>query len=164
MRCSDKRRFFLVLTFSTLVTALNYYAMLSGQVCTATVLLLSSQTVMRSEQGWLISLHCRQFFYSRFIDAAITVPLAVLALGLLVRVDSLTIIVTMAIAALSPVCLYMGTLSASSVKWVWFLFGASLLVALISSVTRSFWRAGGSARGKMEESSTDTWHCSNFVQ
>ncbi len=59
------------------VSALGYFAMLSGQ-------------------GWTAIAGCRQFFYARYFDWAVTCSLIVLNLGLIAGADAASIAATMA--------------------------------------------------------------------
>jgi bacteriorhodopsin len=51
---------------------------------------------MLSGQGWTAIAGCRQFFYARYFDWAVTCSLIVLNLGLIAGADAASIAATMA--------------------------------------------------------------------
>ena len=51
-------------------------------------------TSLRDVQGWTAIAGCRQFFYARYADYAITMPLIILQLGLVAGADGAMIAAT----------------------------------------------------------------------
>lgn len=66
---------------------------------------------MLSGQGWTAIAGCRQFFYARFADYVITMPLIILQLGLVAGADSGQIAATIGADILSVTSLYMASVS-----------------------------------------------------
>ena len=125
-----KLKFFSILAYITGISALAYFAMLS-------------------DQGWVAISGCRQFFYARSIDWAITIPLTVLFLGMIAEVDMTSIVAVMSSALLMVFSSYMGAVSiVTSVKWFWFLFFIAFMAYVIYSLTRTF-RSSVDASGQM---------------
>jgi bacteriorhodopsin len=127
---SVKLKFFSILAYISGISALAYFAMLS-------------------DQGWVAISGCRQFFYARAVDWAITIPLTVLFLGMIAEVDSVSIVAVMSSALLMVFSSYMGAVSiVASVKWFWFLFFLAFMAYVIYSLTRTF-RQSVDASGQM---------------
>ena len=68
----ERRKYYFCNTFICGVATFAYFAMLSGQ-------------------GWTAIAGCRQFFYARYVDWAITTSLLILDLGLVAGQDFVTI-------------------------------------------------------------------------
>jgi bacteriorhodopsin len=127
---SVKLKFFSILAYISGISALAYFAMLS-------------------DQGWVAISGCRQFFYARSVDWAITIPLTVLFLGMIAEVDIVSIVAVMCSAVLMVFSSYMGAVSiVASVKWFWFLFFLAFMSYVIYSLTRTF-RHSVDASGQM---------------
>jgi bacteriorhodopsin len=127
---SVKLKFFSILAYISGISALAYFAMLS-------------------DQGWVAISGCRQFFYARSVDWAITIPLTVLFLGMIAEVDIVSIVAVMCSAVLMVFSSYMGAVSiVASVKWFWFLFFLAFMAYVIFSLTRTF-RHSVDASGQM---------------
>jgi bacteriorhodopsin len=114
-----RRKHYFCSTFICAVAMFAYLAMLSGQ-------------------GWTASAGCRQFFYVRYLDWLITTPLLVLELGLVAGQDSETITAVVGADVLMIVAGYMGAVSVTTVKWVWFLLSMAMFVLVVFSLARTF--------------------------
>eukprot|EP00292_Cryptomonas_paramecium_P009208 CAMPEP_0113679484 /NCGR_PEP_ID=MMETSP0038_2-20120614/10672_1 /TAXON_ID=2898 /ORGANISM="Cryptomonas paramecium" /LENGTH=251 /DNA_ID=CAMNT_0000597525 /DNA_START=17 /DNA_END=772 /DNA_ORIENTATION=- /assembly_acc=CAM_ASM_000170 len=102
------------------VAALGYFAMLSGQ-------------------GWTAIAGCRQFFYARYFDWAVTNSLIVLNLGLIAGADSASIAATIGAEVVVVFATYMGSVAVvTTVKWFWFTFSLVALVFVLYSIARTF--------------------------
>jgi len=102
------------------VSALGYFAMLSGQ-------------------GWTAIAGCRQFFYARYFDWAVTNSLIVVNLGLIAGADGASIAATTAAEAIVVFAGYMGSVAVvTTVKWFWFTFSLVALVFVLFSIARTF--------------------------
>lgn len=116
----SKRKFFYTAGYITGVATLAYFAMLS-------------------DQGWVAITGCRQFFYARYLDFAITMPLTIMVLGMIAGVETMTLIAVMASQVLMTYCAYMGAVSVvATVKWFWFLFSIMFFGPVVYSITQTF--------------------------
>ena len=114
------RRYYFTSCFICVFATMSYFAMLSGQ-------------------GWTAIAGCRQFFYARYADYAITMPLIILQLGLVAGADGAQIAASIGADILSVISLYLASVSVvTTVKWFWFLIAMVLLVCVISSFARGF--------------------------
>ena len=67
---------------------------------------------------------CRQFFYVRYLDWAITTPLLILNLGLLAGEDMVLVAAVMGADIAMIFSGYMGSVAlVPTVKWLWFVIG-----------------------------------------
>jgi len=135
---------FLILAVSTVIfisrvaqaNSTKKYYFVSIFICTFAVM---AYFAMLSGQGWTAIAGCRQFFYARFADYVITMPLIILQLGLVAGADSGQIAATIGADILSVTSLYMASVSVvTTVKWFWFVLAALLLVTVIASFARGF--------------------------
>mmetsp|Transcript_14256 Transcript_14256/g.28172 ORF Transcript_14256/g.28172 Transcript_14256/m.28172 type:complete len:256 (-) Transcript_14256:106-873(-) len=114
------RPFYYINTFVCLVAAFAYFSMIAGM-------------------GWETIMGCRQFFYVRYIDWAVTLPLLTLDLGLLAGQDLVTV---SAIAGANMMMVTAGYLGAvalvPTVKWLWFLIAIITFVPVVFAVVRIF--------------------------
>ena len=70
-----------------------------------------SYFAMLSGQGWTAIAGCRQFFYARYADYAITMPLIILQLGLVAGADGAQIAASIGADILSVIALYLASVS-----------------------------------------------------
>lgn len=70
-----------------------------------------SYFAMLSGQGWTAIAGCRQFFYARYADYAITMPLIILQLGLVAGADGAQIAASIGADILSVISLYLASVS-----------------------------------------------------
>ena len=70
-----------------------------------------SYFAMLSGQGWTAIAGCRQFFYARYADSAITMPLIILQLGLVAGADGAQIAASIGADILSVISLYLASVS-----------------------------------------------------
>ena len=70
-----------------------------------------SYFAMLSGQGWTAIAGCRQFFYARYADYAITMPLIILQLGLVAGADGAQIAASIGADVLSVISLYLASVS-----------------------------------------------------
>jgi len=116
----EQRKYYYCSTYICGFAAMAYFAMLSGQ-------------------GWTAIAGCRQFFYARFADYIITMPLIILLLGQVAGADVPTIAATIGASSVWIIALYMGSVSVvTTVKWFWFLLSIGALAAVIVALARSF--------------------------
>jgi len=94
---------------------------------------------MLSGQGWTAIAGCRQFFYARYFDWAVTNSLIVLNLGLIAGADSASIAATIGAEVVVVFATYMGSVAVvTTVKWFWFTFSLVALVFVLYSIARTF--------------------------
>jgi len=135
---------FLILAVSTIIfisragsanaTKKYYYA--SIYICTFATM---AYFAMLSGQGWTAIAGCRQFFYARYADYVITMPLIILQLGIVAGADGAQIAATIGADVLSIASLYLASVSVvTTVKWFWFVIAACLLVCVVASFARAF--------------------------
>lgn len=114
------KQFYYLNAFVCLVSSYAYFAMFSGM-------------------GWETVTGCRQYFYIRHIDWAISCSCIVLSLGLLADQDLATIL---AVMGSSVGMVYSGYLAAVGlvplVKWLWFFVGLLLYVPVVYALLREF--------------------------
>jgi bacteriorhodopsin len=80
----QRRIFYFLTTLTTIISALAYFAMASGQASTYNCV------SVRDHHKHVPDTHhdvCRQVFWARYVDWAITTPILVLELGLLAGID-----------------------------------------------------------------------------
>lgn len=139
----------LTITFLILVVSTILFISRAGQAnatkkyyftsCFICVFATMSYFAMLSGQGWTAIAGCRQFFYARYADYAITMPLIILQLGLVAGADGAQIAASIGADILSVISLYLASVSVvTTVKWFWFLIAMVLLVCVISSFARGF--------------------------
>lgn len=139
----------LTITFLILVVSTILFISRAGQAnatkkyyftsCFICVFATMSYFAMLSGQGWTAIAGCRQFFYARYADYAITMPLIILQLGLVAGADGAQIAASIGADILSVISLYLASVSVvTTVKWFWFLIAMALLVCVISSFARGF--------------------------
>ncbi|KAJ1492190.1 hypothetical protein T484DRAFT_1611851, partial [Baffinella frigidus] len=108
--------------------AMSYFAMLSGQ-------------------GWTTVAGCRQFFYARYLDWAITFPLMTLLLGVVAGVDMVCIFGAIGAQEIQLFAQYIGAISTvMSVKWMWFLISLTALAGAVYHIVQVF-KASADAKG-----------------
>jgi bacteriorhodopsin len=116
----EQRKYYICSTYICGFAAMAYFAMLSGQ-------------------GWTAIAGCRQFFYARFADYIVTMPLLILLLGQVAAADIATIAATIGAASVWVISTYMGSVSVvTTVKWFWFLLSLAALAGVIVALARSF--------------------------
>jgi len=116
----EQRKYYICSTYICGFAAMAYFAMLSGQ-------------------GWTAIAGCRQFFYARFADYIVTMPLIIILLGQVAGADIPSIACTVGASTVWIISLYMGSVSVvTTVKWFWFLFSIAALAAVIVALARSF--------------------------
>ena len=117
---SGVKRFCYLNAFVCAVSSYAYFAMFSGM-------------------GWETVVGCRQYFYIRHIDWAVSCALIVLSLGLLADQDLAT---TLAVMGSSVGMVFSGYLGAVGlvplVKWLWFFVGILLFVPVVYALLREF--------------------------
>lgn len=115
----SKRLYHVITTLITLTAALSYFAMATGHATAYNC------TKVKDHHGKLPSTHhleCRQVYYARYIDWAITTPLLLLDLCLLAGIDgahTLMAIVADLIMILTGLFAAFGT-EKSGQKWGWY--------------------------------------------
>jgi len=98
-----QRKYYYLSTYMCGFAAMAYFAMLSGQ-------------------GWTAIAGCRQFFYARYADWAVTFVLTAILLGMVAGADADVIGGASGSAAVMVFAMYMGSVSVvTTVKWFWFL-------------------------------------------
>lgn len=123
-----ERPYIYVCTFICAVSALGYFAMLSGQ-------------------GWTAVAGCRQFFYARYLDLLVSGSLIVLNLGLISGTEAPTIAAAMGAQVVLVFSAYMGSVSiVTTVKWFWFVFSVVCLIFVLYTIARSF-KENAAAKG-----------------
>jgi len=116
----EQRKYYICSTYICGFAAMAYFAMLSGQ-------------------GWTAVAGCRQFFYARFADYMITMPLIIVLLGQIAAADGATIAATVGASSVWMISLYMGSVSVvTTVKWFWFMLSLGALAAVLVSLARSY--------------------------
>ena len=115
----EKRQYFFTPCFITAIGCFSYYAMLSGQ-------------------SWLITPNCRQMFYVRYLDWAVTMPLAALAIGMVSGADKATIAAVMGGCAMLVFSAFMAAITGGFIKWLWFVMHLAVLAALMAALLVSF--------------------------
>mmetsp|Transcript_35513 Transcript_35513/g.71099 ORF Transcript_35513/g.71099 Transcript_35513/m.71099 type:complete len:257 (-) Transcript_35513:181-951(-) len=116
----ERRKFYYINAFVCGVAAFSYFAMISGM-------------------GWETVMGCRQFFYVRYIDWAITTPLIILNLGLLAGEDPILIAAIMGSDLAMIFAGYMGSVAlVPTVKWLWFIIGIAVYVPVVFAIVRLF--------------------------
>merc|ERR1711966_122241 len=135
---------FLILAVSTVIfisrvaqaNSTKKYYFVSIFICTFAVM---AYFAMLSGQGWTAIAGCRQFFYARFADYIITMPLVIILLGQVAGADIPSIACTVGASTVWIISLYMGSVSVvTTVKWFWFLFSIAALAGVIVALARSF--------------------------
>jgi len=116
----EQRKYYICSTYICGFAAMAYFAMLSGQ-------------------GWTAIAGCRQFFYARFADYIVTMPLIIILLGQVAAADIPSVACTVGASCVWIIALYMGSVSVvTTVKWFWFLFSLAALGGVIVALARSF--------------------------
>eukprot|EP00282_Hemiselmis_andersenii_P040949 CAMPEP_0172058024 /NCGR_PEP_ID=MMETSP1043-20130122/6631_1 /TAXON_ID=464988 /ORGANISM="Hemiselmis andersenii, Strain CCMP441" /LENGTH=179 /DNA_ID=CAMNT_0012717537 /DNA_START=1 /DNA_END=540 /DNA_ORIENTATION=- len=102
---------------------------------------------MLSGQGWTAIAGCRQFFYARYVDWAITTPLILLELGLIAGAEPASIAAAIGADVVMVFSGYMGAVSVvTTVKWFWFLIGIGVFVPVLYTLAVTF-RESAVAKG-----------------
>eukprot|EP00960_Hanusia_phi_P038611 753511-Hanusia_phi.AAC.1 len=134
---------FLVLAVSTIVfiarsssaKETKQYYFCSIYICAFSTL---AYFAMLSGQGWTAVAGCRQFFYVRYADYAITFPLIILQLGLIAGAETSIIAATIGAEILYVATFYFASVSVvTTVKWFWFVIGAIALVCVLVSISKN---------------------------
>mmetsp|Transcript_45036 Transcript_45036/g.107335 ORF Transcript_45036/g.107335 Transcript_45036/m.107335 type:complete len:265 (-) Transcript_45036:153-947(-) len=114
------RKFYYINAYVCGVATFAYFAMISGM-------------------GWETIMGCRQLFYVRYIDWAVTTPLMILNLGLLAGEDTVMILAVMGADLGMIFCGYMGSVAlVPTVKWLWFVFGLAVFAPVVIALVRVF--------------------------
>mmetsp|Transcript_34399 Transcript_34399/g.70948 ORF Transcript_34399/g.70948 Transcript_34399/m.70948 type:complete len:255 (+) Transcript_34399:136-900(+) len=114
------RKFYYINSFICGVATFAYFAMISGM-------------------GWETIMGCRQLFYVRYIDWAITTPLMIMNLGLLAGEDPVLIAAIMGSDVAMIFCGYMGSVAlVPTVKWLWFIIGLAVYAPVVFAIVRIF--------------------------
>ncbi|EKX51115.1 hypothetical protein GUITHDRAFT_159333 [Guillardia theta CCMP2712] len=112
----------------------HYY--LNAFICGISVF---SYFAMFSGMGWETVEGCRQYFYIRHLEWALTCSLILFSLGILAEQDVATIFASM---GFSVGMIYSGYLAAIGLvplaKWLWFFFGLVLFVMVVYIILREF--------------------------
>ena len=94
---------------------------------------------MISGMGWETIMGCRQFFYVRYLDWAITTPLLILNLGLLAGEDMVLVAAVMGADIAMIFSGYMGSVAlVPTVKWLWFVIGLVVYAPVVIAIVRMF--------------------------
>eukprot|EP00961_Rhodomonas_salina_P262463 3546990-Rhodomonas_salina.1 len=127
----ETKKYYYCSVFICGFATLSYFAMLSGQ-------------------GWTAIAGCRQFFYIRYFEYAITMPLIILQLGLVAGCDASDIAATIGVEVLGVFCAYMGAVSVvTTVKWFWFVISLIALVIVLMGLAKSFKEAANARGGEI---------------
>mmetsp|Transcript_35400 Transcript_35400/g.86202 ORF Transcript_35400/g.86202 Transcript_35400/m.86202 type:complete len:263 (-) Transcript_35400:162-950(-) len=117
---SESKKFYYLNAFICAVACYSYFAMFSGM-------------------GWQTVMGCRQFFYIRYVDWAVTTPLTILSLGILAGQDYATVFAVMGADVGMILAGYLGSVAlVPAVKWLWFLLGLGLFVLVFLGIAREF--------------------------
>lgn len=82
---------------------------------------------------------CRQFFYVRYIDWMITLPLLTLSLGMLAGQDLVTVAAIAGANMMMVEAGYLGSVAlVPTVKWLWFLIALLVFIPVVFAVVRIF--------------------------
>uniref|UniRef100_A0A6U4PPW4 Rhodopsin n=2 Tax=Hemiselmis andersenii TaxID=464988 RepID=A0A6U4PPW4_HEMAN len=102
---------------------------------------------MLSGQGWLATTGCRQFFYARYIDYAITTNITILLLGLLSGASTELIAGAVGADFAWIGAAFLGSVSVvSEVKWLWFFINIGALIIVSHHIVVLF-KAAAEAKG-----------------
>ena len=82
---------------------------------------------------------CRQFFYVRYIDWGVTLPLLILALGMLAGQDLVTVAAVAGASMMMVTAGYLGSVAlVATVKWLWFMISLLVFVPVVFAIVRVF--------------------------
>jgi len=120
---TSKRLFHVITTLITIVASLSYFAMATGHATT-----YNCSTVWDHHKHVPDTSHqvCRQVFWGRYVDWALTTPLLLLDLCLLAGVDgahTLMVVVADVIMVLSGLFAALGEEEKTAQKWGWYTIG-----------------------------------------
>lgn len=102
---------------------------------------------MLSGQGWTTVAGCRQFFFARYLDWAITFPLLTVLLGTVAGAEWVTIYGAIGAQEIQLFAQYIGAISTvMSVKWIWFLISLAALAGAVYHVVAIF-KGSADAKG-----------------
>mmetsp|Transcript_16831 Transcript_16831/g.26088 ORF Transcript_16831/g.26088 Transcript_16831/m.26088 type:complete len:255 (-) Transcript_16831:227-991(-) len=114
------RKFYYINAYICGVATFAYFAMISGM-------------------GWETIMGCRQFFYVRYLDWAVTTPLMIMNLGLLAGEDPIMIAAIMGADVAMIFAGYMGAVAlVPTVKWLWFIIGLAVYAPVVIAIVRVF--------------------------
>jgi bacteriorhodopsin len=114
------RKYYYLNTYICGIASFAYFAMFSGM-------------------GWETIMGCRQFFYVRFIEWAVTTPMIILSLGLLANEDPVVIAAVMGSDVAMIVAGYLGSVAlVPTVKWLWFIIGLVVFAPVVYALVRVF--------------------------
>jgi hypothetical protein len=89
--------------------------------------------------GWETIMGCRQFFYVRYIDWGVTLPLLILALGMLAGQDLVTVAAVAGASMMMVTAGYLGSVAlVATVKWLWFMISLLVFVPVVFAIVRVF--------------------------
>lgn len=93
---------------------------------------------MLSGQGWLITPNCRQLFYVRYLDWAVSTPLILLDLGLIVGADTGLLAAVLGADMLMIFGGFMASISSGHIKWLWFVLSLMVFAPIVFVMVRGF--------------------------
>jgi bacteriorhodopsin len=117
-----QRKYLFINTYIAGVSAICYFAMLSGE-------------------GFKVLGSCREFYWARYVDLAITGSLVVLELGMLVNMEEVLVFSLMGCNVISAFAGYAASSAAghgSAVKWFWYILSVMMLFPILFSLWTSF--------------------------
>jgi bacteriorhodopsin len=117
-----QRKYLFINTYIAGISAICYFAMLSGE-------------------GFKVLGSCREFYWARYVDLAITGSLVVLELGMLVNMEEVLVYSLMGCNIISAFAGYAASSAAghgSAVKWFWFILSVMMLFPILFSLWTSF--------------------------